>query len=357
MNTTTLPELDRVAECEAQLAALWRKNLGVPVASNDDYFTVGGDSLRGTQLLSWIHDMFGAELSLLELFESRTLAAQTQLLLDRLDRGTVPAKPSTHYRYFGDGPIFRALHRAVGDATTGVVLCYPMGQEYMRIHRTYAELARSIATSGRHALRFDYYGCGDSNGDDAGGSFSRWRDDIRAAIDELRASTGVRRVFLVGSRIGANLALDVAPGLQLAGLVLWEPIIHGTPYLATLQRAHGDLLRNNARVDGYAQRASNCPVEYLGYPMPEALLDEVRSIDLLAARPGTGLPDTFVVANSGKRELDEFIALRSNGPACFEAKVVSEPDGIWLKEDRQNKGVIPAEAVQAIVSWIARRDA
>ena len=103
---------NRAGAVEPRLAQLWEKNLGVAVRNSDDYFLIGGDSLRGTQLLSWIHESFGVELSLLDLFESRTLTAQTQLLLARADdEGMVQAKPATEYRFFGARRLFSALHR------------------------------------------------------------------------------------------------------------------------------------------------------------------------------------------------------------------------------------------------------
>src|SRR5271156_5461814 len=39
--------------------------------------------------------------------------------------------------------------------------------------------------SGRACLRFDYFGHGQSSGDFADGTISRWRDDAIAAIDSL----------------------------------------------------------------------------------------------------------------------------------------------------------------------------
>ena len=76
--------VDPSGECHALLTRLWQKNLGVPVSGDDDYFLIGGDSFLGTQLLTWIHENFGVELSLLSLFEFPTVAAQARLILEAL---------------------------------------------------------------------------------------------------------------------------------------------------------------------------------------------------------------------------------------------------------------------------------
>ena len=351
---------DRPHECENHLARLWEKSLGYPVGREDDYFQSGGDSLRGAQLISWIQEGFGIELSLLDLFESRTIAEQTQLVIARLSAPEPGAeKPSTEFRYFGPSNmrLFSALHRSASRRLSGVVLCYPMGQEYMRIHRTYVELARSLATSGQYVLRFDYFGCGDSAGDTAAGSLARWRDDIRQATRELRRSTGVQDVYLVGARVGANLVLDVASaGEDVAGLVLWEPIVNGIDYITTLRRSHRDLLTSNTRLQGYERhRLKNCFTELVGFPVSKELHDEVAAIDLLALSKPKAVPDTLVLANTDKPALKSYATARTNGRSRLDYIAVSESDGIWLKEDRQNKGVIPVHAVQTIVSWISER--
>jgi len=357
MSTQTLADTD-VIECQDGLAHLWEKNLGVSVGTLDDYFERGGDSLRGTELLTWIYDRFGVELSLLDLFESRTIAAQTDLLLGRMrTKSSTVARPKTEYRYFGpeNKRLFGAWHHSqTGEASTAVVLCYPMGQEYMRIHRTYVELARSLAEQGLEVLRFDYYGCGDSSGETTEGTLKQWTSDILQATRELRIETGLREVHLVGSRIGANLALRVAQmSADVAAVVLWEPVLNGVEYLATLEKAHHNLLHNNAKMDGY-DRAKSWFVELVGYPVTKELYDELAAIDLFAS-PVSKTPDVLVLANTDKPLLQEYTNRLRSPANRVDYVSAGESDAIWLKEDRQNKGVVPARTVQAIASWLVGR--
>ena len=345
--------------CRAQLAQLWEKNLGVAVSRDDDYFQMGGNSLLGTQLIAWIHERFGVELSLLDLFESPTVSAQARLVL-AAQGAARPAggKAATEYFHFGPkgAQLFGALHRPASSAgKAGVVLCYPIGQEYMRVHRTYVELARSLAASGHCVLRFDYFGCGDSAGETASGSLEHWRENIREAIRELRARTAVSTVCLLGSRAGANLVLDIGAGhSEVTGMVLWEPILDGAAYLADLQRAHHRLLDSNAVLDGYEQHPlANGVLELVGFPFTKTLHDEVAAIDLLAGGPCAAMPDSLVLAHAHKPALERFAAAQPGGTTDY--TVVDETDAIWLKADDQNKGAIPAHAIQAIVSWIAGR--
>jgi pimeloyl-ACP methyl ester carboxylesterase len=359
MNTLAHNEAREVtaAEYEAVLTRLWERNLGTRALPNDDYFDSGGDSLRGAQLLAWIHEQFKVELSLLDIFEHRTIAAQTRLLRSApaSDRSHVVA---TEYSYFGreGARLFGALHRAGANAQrSAVLLCYPIGQEYMRIHRSYVELAKGLSGAGHHVLRFDYFGCGDSAGEHVHGDLNRWAEDIRRSIEELRARTGVQQVYLVGGRIGANLVLDVGTAMdQVAGLVLWEPVVKGADYIASLRRAHHGLLDSNAKLEGYEKRElPGNVVEFIGYPFAKKLYDEVHAIDLMAWVPPASMPKILVLANSEKPVLRALAAKLGKGEACDDYVVSGESDGIWLKEDRKNKGLIPVHAIQAIISWIS----
>ena len=71
---------------------------------------------------------------------------------------------------------------------------------------------------GRACLLLDYSGCGESDGDFADGTLSRWREEVLALIDAKLAGQGV---VLVGSSMGGWLMLLAgrALGDRLAGLV------------------------------------------------------------------------------------------------------------------------------------------
>jgi len=74
---------------EEGMAEIWREILGVErVGLDDDFFSLGGDSLLATQLVSRVRQRFGVELPLHNLFTLRTLEALARDVLDRtLDAG------------------------------------------------------------------------------------------------------------------------------------------------------------------------------------------------------------------------------------------------------------------------------
>jgi acyl carrier protein len=78
---------------EEQLAAVLSNLLGVSrVGSDDNFFTLGGHSLMGAQLIAKVRETFGVELSLRTLFEEPTprgMAVEIEKLIHaRLDSMT-----------------------------------------------------------------------------------------------------------------------------------------------------------------------------------------------------------------------------------------------------------------------------
>ena len=145
----------------------------------------------------------------------------------------------------GGDPIYGAYHPAkAGTSTVGeitgsmaVVICPPFGQEGIRSHKSLLSLANRLAKKGVHVLRFAYRGTDDSAlWSDEILSLQDWRQDIVAAKEELKRRSGCASVMLVGLRLGANLAVDVARKFDdVHSLLLWEPIENGSDYVENLR--------------------------------------------------------------------------------------------------------------------------
>jgi pimeloyl-ACP methyl ester carboxylesterase len=107
------------------------------------------------------------------------------------------------------------------------VLCYPWGTEYVCSHRSMRYLAARLAKIGYHTLRFDYFGTGDSGGDESQTDAAGMESDVESAIESASEIAGTSQVALIGLRVGANIAARVAarvPG-RVEALVLWDPIV------------------------------------------------------------------------------------------------------------------------------------
>jgi pimeloyl-ACP methyl ester carboxylesterase len=111
--------------------------------------------------------------------------------------------------------------------TRAAVLCHPWGGEYIYAHRTMRQLAVRLSACGFHTLRFDYFGTGDSGGEDSEANPAAAQADVESAIEGLQDIAGAARVTLVGLRLGATLAARAAMRREenVEALVLWDPIV------------------------------------------------------------------------------------------------------------------------------------
>jgi len=186
---------------------------------------------------------------------------------------------SSEHRLFG---IYHVPHGRF--RPHGVVLCPPGPQRYMRSHMAFRQLAVTLARRGFHVLRFDYYGTGDSGGPSNAGNLSEWRENIVAAVDDLVECSGARKLSLIGFRLGATLAASVP--LDLADLVLWDPVASGTEYLRELHALH----RRQFAAVLFPPRLPEPGTDgdVLGLPLSAELQTELESLELtqvFAARP------------------------------------------------------------------------
>lgn len=145
--------------------------------------------------------------------------------------------------YFGpdDAPLFGWLHlpRDKPAGTMGMVLCPPLGIDYVNTYPVLRHLANRLAFHGIPVLRFDYSGTGNSAGFDTDpGRVTHWLRDIDAARTALMQTAGCMDAGLFGVRIGATLAARVAQESALPCLVLWGPVVRGRAYVREMRAMH-----------------------------------------------------------------------------------------------------------------------
>lgn len=256
--------------------------------------------------------------------------------------------------YFGGGgqSLFGCYHapHAASRRKCGVVLCHSLGDEYLRFHRAYRQLALRLSQLGFPVLRFDLSGCGDSSGDGEAMGVQQWLTDISWAVGEIRRRSGVGRTGLVGLRLGGALAVRVGQERgDIDALVLWDPVVSGKAYLAELRALHQDMLgRAHVRQE---PEATEERTELLGFPLPGGLLRELEHLELLPLqrKPAERL---LLVESQGRakegglrehlRQWDVEVAYRHL--PCPE---------FWTWQEALSEALVPHQVLQSVVRWLA----
>ncbi|GAB1343139.1 alpha/beta fold hydrolase [Gemmatimonas sp.] len=253
--------------------------------------------------------------------------------------------------FFGSSehPLYGVYHapKSRSGRRTGVVLCYPFGQEYMRAHRAFRQLSLQLAKAGYHVFRFDYRGTGDSSGDSEEFRLSAAIDDVALAIEELRDMADVDTVAVFGLRLGGTIAALVAQANEaVTHLVLWDAIANGAAYV--------EELRAEARVPVGAHAAAVTTFGVMGYPVPPALQQELASVQFRGEAAPTAQAHpvrTLVVSDSDTADAQAFMAWCGGAQWRAEAMIAPLP-GRWGEVDNWGSAMIPQEAMQSIVTWM-----
>jgi uncharacterized protein len=234
-------------------------------------------------------------------------------------------------------------------ARGAVVLCYPFGREYQRSHRALRELSHHLSQNGHHTLRFDYFGCGDSSGASEEGDADQWLEDIGQGIEELRESSGFRRVSLVGLRLGATLAtLAASRDPDVDRLVLWDPVVSGAEYLEELGHSNQEFMQDRERPRGWV--ASDPPDELLGTPISAAMRASIARADLMTLTRSPAR-SVRIIATDLAPALDRLRAHLESLGAPADLQHISS-SARWLKRDEEDRALVPQDIIQHIAAWL-----
>ena len=230
------------------------------------------------------------------------------------------------------------------------VLCNPLGLEYAYSHRAFLHLASRLAGQGFNVGRFEYFGTGDSGGNDDDASLSGWIGDISTAVEETRRSMQLRHIALIGLRLGASLALQAAVKRgDVLHLALWDPIVDGRAYLEQMKVQHQERLWGHFFDQPTVEQPDDRPSELLGLKMNDCLIDELTALDLLAidTKPARSV---LVFDSRG----DPSVERLSDHLRTLEVDVVYEHvPGFSVWTEDPDKGLVPHQALQAIVNWMS----
>jgi uncharacterized protein len=197
-----------------------------------------------------------------------------------MNRGGTNRAPLHEPLFFGarERRLFGLLHSQPGPQRRAMVLCAPLLQEGIRSHRALWVLAESAADSGVASLCFDWYGTGDSAGEDTALSLAGMLADLDQARQTLALRAGTDRIEWLALRSAAlPLLVHLAAKSQPVEVVLWDPQLSGTALVESWYEQHRAQIYGNGRYP-HARHEPE-PDELLGFAVDASLLGALRALD------------------------------------------------------------------------------
>lgn len=160
-----------------------------------------------------------------------------------------------------------------------VLICPPVGHEFVNSYRGLRHLADGFAEKGVTTFRMEYQGVGDSSGLDTDPDrLQKWLDSIEQTVNFLKEKCNIQKVSLLGLRIGATLASIVSNKIEIENLICWVPVVEGRRYIRemlALQKTG-----ENADLD-----VDSTTLEGGGFLITRETMNEILSLSLSKVTP------------------------------------------------------------------------
>jgi hypothetical protein len=263
--------------------------------------------------------------------------------------------------YFGppERQLFATYHAPERERVrpAALLMCGPYGHESIRVHRLYRVLADRIARLGIAVLRFDFFGTGESAGEDDEGEMLGWQRDLLTAHQELARRSGAREMTWLAARLGATLALQCAErATGLERLILWDPVLDGPAYMEELQAGQiamlevGYVAKNPAWYRRLPEPGAGAITEALGHRIGSELAQQWGALQPQALPAPEGVATT-VFARPDDDCVRQWCARERAGGGLVTHETLAHTID-WIADPIPNQAIVPAEVTRRLLALI-----
>ena len=229
---------------------------------------------------------------------------------------------------------------------TGIIICNPLGHEYTRFYKTISVLAKELAQSGFPVFRFDYFGTGDSYGDEMDLNVESSVHDLKLVANEMREGCDIDKLCLIGIRYGSFLSMVSLESIQPDALILWNPVFSGKDYMQEVESDEKAFFQGS-----FALPKKGPGYEYFGIAYGDQFIHSLKDFDVALLKPQR-LQQILILADP------EFVASHNISGYDFFGKgnlkiMENTARKFWLKQPGDlDKSLVPINEIKKITEWI-----
>jgi hypothetical protein len=231
---------------------------------------------------------------------------------------------SSHHGWFGEPAIWAAVQLPI-EASLGVVICTPLGQEGVVAYRGLRLLADELERRGIASVRYDPPGRGDA----APSADPQAPITGARQASELLRRSGCTRIAFLGLSSAALIASMAAESADL--LVLWSPPASGRAWLRKARSLATIMIGSDRQFEGIES--------LIGLDLSPEQASALESITI--RRPG-GTP-ALIATRPGE----------SAPGALAAAEVIEVPGTAEFLDTSSVSSVMPLEAINTLADWLA----
>lgn len=230
-----------------------------------------------------------------------------------------------------------------------VVICHGFVGSRIGKDRLFVKAARELAAHGFVVLRFDYAGCGESDGDYGATGMESWIGQTRQALDAALTLevADADSVTLLGHSLGGAVAvLTGAVDKRVKNLVLWAPVGHPFQDIVSI-----------VGKEAYEEAITKGETEFAGYRLQASFFRSLSTAHpLLEAKHFAG--DVLLIHGSSDPDIpaeysflyQKVFRMRESGGLC-DKEIITHADHTFSTRGHA------AHAIRHTVQWLTHKDA
>lgn len=221
------------------------------------------------------------------------------------------------------------------------VLCISSGPwDIMRLSWLQRQILTQLCEHGYQATRFDFCGTGESQEPTEAANCERWLRESIAMRDTLRKS--VRKVHVIGFRLGAALALKASESYAFRSIHLIDPVLHGSTYWTQIMQLQQAFIASQNRYGV----GVDAPSEVFGYPLGQSWQKAFEALDLRQYE-GKGRR-VYVYSSQAQPELEDFQSCLKD--KSWDLKIIQVSDDFaWLNPLKLHMQCFARDTLRAII--------
>jgi uncharacterized protein len=231
----------------------------------------------------------------------------------------------------------------------GIIICNPLGHEYICSYYALLKLAKALSHSGFHVFRFDYYGTGDSFGVPSEICLKSLLDDLDCAVREIKEGINLKKIILVGLRFGSLLAYEYSLTTLVDGVVLWSPIFDGKNYLDELKRLNTIYFQNYQQNRSERAYTKDVFFESLGFQISDRLYNDLSELNHLNSPICS---DLLIFSEKFDQKVMTFERLQRPTTNKILVQFCEQTDFWYRSENEFNQPLVPIKDIEKIVTNI-----